>query len=150
MTTAAPQASAIPEGIASADHPINTFLTAMLTNDEVGQRTLPELLDYLLISANAHMARDPNAALLAEIGGTAYLADKDDEGIVTHNFRQSPHSLECCCCGGGLVGRQWHNRDTGYGLCLGCIDYCMRGETVETFERNYGLRGVHYDLTPFT
>jgi hypothetical protein len=51
MTTAAPQASAIPEGIASADHPINTFLTAMLTNDEVGQRTLPELLDYLLISA---------------------------------------------------------------------------------------------------
>lgn len=100
--------------------------------------------------ANAHMARDPNAALLAEIGGTAYLADKDDEGIVTHNFRQSPHSLECCCCGGGLVGRQWHNRDTGYGLCLGCIDYCMRGETVETFERNYGLHGVHYDLTPFT
>jgi hypothetical protein len=29
--------------------------------------------------------------------------------------------LLCSCCGAETRGRQWHNRDTGYGLCVSCI-----------------------------
>ena len=42
------------------------------------------------------------------------------------------------------MGRQWWNRDTGYGLCVKCIPFCERGETPESFQRLYGERGVHY------
>lgn len=57
--------------------------------------------------------------------------------------------LECCCCGSfaGYCEQHW-NRDTGYGLCEGCIDYCARGETPESFERTYGTPGVHYARAP--
>ena len=51
-------------------------------------------------------------------------------------------NLICCCCGAGLKGRQWHDRDTGYGLCDGCIDFCeARGNNP-----TYGIEGVHYGI----
>lgn len=53
--------------------------------------------------------------------------------------------LDCCCCGSGLIGRQWFNRDKGYGLCKYCIEIASRGQTPEEIETNYGVRGVHYD-----
>lgn len=56
--------------------------------------------------------------------------------------------LTCCCCGGSAIGRQWWNRDTGYGLCVNCIPLCSRGETPEDFTRLYGVRGVHFDVHP--
>jgi hypothetical protein len=55
-------------------------------------------------------------------------------------------NLSCSCCGKATVGRQWWNRDTGYGLCTACIDFCARGENPESFEQLYGKRGIHYDL----
>lgn len=54
--------------------------------------------------------------------------------------------LICSCCGGHTTGRQWHNRDTGYGLCPGCVDFCRRGVSDEEFRSSYGLPGVHFDL----
>lgn len=55
--------------------------------------------------------------------------------------------MECSCCGGD-AGRfvQWHNRDTGYGVCARCIAWiAVRGETAEEIERLYGRAGVHYE-----
>jgi len=54
--------------------------------------------------------------------------------------------MSCSCCGAVTCGRQWHNRDTGYGLCVDCIERCQRNETPEQFERCYGVRGVHFDI----
>jgi len=54
--------------------------------------------------------------------------------------------LICCCCGNGTRGRQWWNRDTGYGLCTQCIDLCTGNETAESAKSMYGVRGEHYDL----
>lgn len=55
--------------------------------------------------------------------------------------------LECCCCGGGTYGRQWWNRDTGYGMCDNCISYVRsRSMSEEEIERNYGKAGIHHSL----
>lgn len=54
--------------------------------------------------------------------------------------------LSCSCCGRYTLGRQWFNRDKGYGLCTRCIEFCKRGETDASFRSMYGDRGVHYDL----
>jgi hypothetical protein len=58
-----------------------------------------------------------------------------------------PILLDCCCCGGGTRGRQWWNRDDGYGICDGCVQDCVkRGESAEEIERLYGKAGVHHSL----
>lgn len=61
-----------------------------------------------------------------------------------------PHHLTCCCCGDATTGRQWRNRDTGWGLCVNCIDYCARGESAESMRSLYGDRGVYYDIKEAT
>ena len=53
-------------------------------------------------------------------------------------------SLECCCCGRGTKGRQWWNRDKGYGLCPSCAEQKKGYETKEQMEFSYGYEGVHY------
>ena len=58
--------------------------------------------------------------------------------------------LICCCCGGSTTGRQWHNRDTGYGLCVSCIPLCAPRVGVGETHPSYGIRGVHFDVTPRT
>lgn len=63
---------------------------------------------------------------------------------VTH---KPVRNLECACCGSGTRGRQWHNRDTGYGFCVSCFDWLSkRGTSAEEIEKNYGVRGVHWDV----
>jgi hypothetical protein len=57
-----------------------------------------------------------------------------------------PRGLICACCGERTMGRQWWNRDTGYGLCVPCIPFVSRKQTDEEVERSYGVRGVHYDV----
>ena len=52
--------------------------------------------------------------------------------------------LICSCCGAATRGRQWHNRDTGYGLCNRCIDYVAT--RTEDMDRSHGVLGVHYGL----
>tara|TARA_R110002020_G_scaffold337578_3_gene553014 strand:+ start:176 stop:364 length:189 start_codon:yes stop_codon:yes gene_type:complete len=55
-------------------------------------------------------------------------------------------NLTCCCCSGDTKGKQWHNRDKGYGLCPTCADWIMKKETPEEMGRNYGKRGIHWDI----
>lgn len=52
--------------------------------------------------------------------------------------------LTCACCGACTHGRQWHNQDTGFGLCPECADRYEGKTPGEEFARNYGLRGTHY------
>ena len=52
--------------------------------------------------------------------------------------------LTCCCCTGETRGRQWYNRDTGYGLCDKCADWIERNENLLTMHQNYGIPGIHY------
>jgi len=54
--------------------------------------------------------------------------------------------LRCCCCG-GYAGRwrQWHNRDTGYGMCANCIAWLRSDGTPESeIAELYGVEGVHW------
>lgn len=55
--------------------------------------------------------------------------------------------LRCCCCGDFTQGRQWHNRDKGYGLCEKCADWLDKFEDEETMKEHYGIRGVHYAVS---
>ena len=82
-------------------------------------------------AANAHMEENHSVGVIATENGFVKLAALADKGI-----RLDP--LECCCCGKN-AGRfvQWHNRDTGYGLCPDCIDHCKRGATEEEFRSAY-------------
>lgn len=58
-----------------------------------------------------------------------------------------PRTLICSCCGAYAKGRQWPNRDTGYGLCPECADWIgKRGTDAEEMRRLYGERGVHYGI----
>lgn len=58
--------------------------------------------------------------------------------------------LECSCCGGSAgKWEQFHNQDTGYGMCARCVDSIVaRGpQYLEAHEidinRTCGLPGVH-------
>jgi len=57
-----------------------------------------------------------------------------------------PREMICCCCGSYTKGRQWWNRDKGFGLCSKCADWIAERETPEEMARNYGQRGEHYDI----
>jgi len=52
--------------------------------------------------------------------------------------------LTCCCCGGGAEGRPWWNRDEGYGLCHGCVEFTRDRMTEAEHRSSYGEPGVHY------
>jgi hypothetical protein len=54
--------------------------------------------------------------------------------------------LICCCCSAATRGRQWWNRDKGYGLCDNCIVFCKADIKPGETHMDYGVRGVHYDL----
>ena len=55
--------------------------------------------------------------------------------------------LTCCCCGESTRGRQWWNRDTGFGMCESCITFVReRGMSEGEIQRNYGVAGVHHSI----
>jgi len=65
-------------------------------------------------------------------------------------------SLECCCCGGLTRGRQWWNRDTGYGICSKCIQWLRTSrksdrddprESEEQIRDYYGIEGIHFNVS---
>lgn len=65
--------------------------------------------------------------------------------VVTH--KQPIRSLYCAVCGARTRGRQWHNRDTGYGLCLDSFLWLINGRmSAEEIQDLYGIRGVHFDV----
>lgn len=52
--------------------------------------------------------------------------------------------LTCCCCGERCLGRQWWNRDKGFGFCESCADRISNRESEEYMRECYGVKGVHY------
>lgn len=74
---------------------------------------------------------------------------------MTTATKETPiRELACCCCGGIAHGRQWHNRDTGYGICIACIrwfrnDKKKNGEPRESeseIRDLYGVEGRHFNV----
>ncbi|WP_234265232.1 hypothetical protein [Hydrogenophaga sp. NFH-34] len=64
--------------------------------------------------------------------------------------------LKCACCGGEAGHwQQWHNQDTGWGLCRTCADWIMSQPSTRTYHnelasplqfcRTYGLPGKNYE-----
>jgi len=53
--------------------------------------------------------------------------------------------MTCCCCGNRTSGKQWFNRDKGYGLCKKCLTWIKAkgDESPEEIEKSYGVEGVH-------
>lgn len=66
-----------------------------------------------------------------------------------------PRRLLCACCG-AVAGtwQQWHNQDTGYGLCASCADWIIERDLRKPEEwrtdmaRTYGEPGVHRPAGP--
>jgi len=54
--------------------------------------------------------------------------------------------LFCCNIGEMAKGRQWHNRDTGFGICAKCADWNAETESDEYLLECFGKRGFHYDI----
>jgi hypothetical protein len=55
--------------------------------------------------------------------------------------------LICACCGSEARARkQWHNQDTGYGLCSRCALWIIGREGKDYVSSCYGKEGVHYFL----
>ena len=46
----------------------------------------------------------------------------------------------CSCCGADTIGRQWSNRDTGYGVCVVCADCQDNAARFEEPHPEEGLR----------
>lgn len=55
-------------------------------------------------------------------------------------------TLTCCCCGELALGRQWWNRDKGFGLCVRCAERISKVEDDETMKNCYGVKGTHYQI----
>lgn len=70
------------------------------------------------------------------------------------NATEQPiRGMYCPCCGARTQGRQWHNQDTGFGLCPKCAEWIPHHRpfdcdpiTPEEFERTYGVKGVHFSI----
>jgi len=56
--------------------------------------------------------------------------------------------LTCCVCGSRCQGRQWWNRDAGYGLCGPCAHWLTAVHRTPAAEMVdlYGHDGRHYFL----
>ena len=53
-------------------------------------------------------------------------------------------SKSCCICGRNAYGKQWWNRDKGFGLCIDCAEKWIGKTDRQEFERSYGRAGVHW------
>lgn len=62
-------------------------------------------------------------------------------------MNKTPRHMVCAVCGAATLGRQWANRDTGFGLCEACPPWLAeRGMSPEEMRDLYGEPGVHYAL----
>lgn len=139
MTAQHTMASQIEELIACAD---------LWTKDEDctdSHVTFPPTLLSLVRAAPD--VTDAAEALLEKIGHVCGI-ETERRALITALTKTTPaRNLICACCGARTHGRQWHNRDTGYGVCAPCVDWqAGRGVSAEELRRNYGDRGVHYDI----
>lgn len=79
-------------------------------------------------------------------GSTPYLLYMDTNGQTVYGpvTIKPTQSLTCCCCGDSTRGRQWYNRDTGFGLCSKCAEWIAMRETPEYMQELYGTPNEHY------
>jgi len=54
--------------------------------------------------------------------------------------------LECACCDQETKGRQWPNRDDGYGVCSSCFEDEVKRSGEKYALCCYGVKGVHHSL----
>lgn len=68
---------------------------------------------------------------------------------------QKIETLWCACCDEAVRGRQWKNRDTGWGVCTRCADANTKrygegkpGDSLggDTTYALFGVRGVHFGI----
>ena len=52
--------------------------------------------------------------------------------------------LICSCCTEQTTGRQWYNRDKGFGLCPSCAERIALRQTPAQMLQNYGHPNVNY------
>ncbi len=57
-------------------------------------------------------------------------------------------NLICAVCGGEAPGRQWWNRDQGYGICARCFEDVAKKEGRLRAIHSYGRPGVHHSPKP--
>lgn len=64
------------------------------------------------------------------------------------DFRKLPRitTLECNCCGLCTKGRQWWNRDDGYGICESCGNEQAEHYGLDRVNEWNGRRGVYWGL----
>lgn len=65
---------------------------------------------------------------------------------MTQEEQTRPKFLTCACCGERARGRQWHDRDTGYGVCSRCFRASFLRDGRDEAERLYGRAGEHHSL----
>lgn len=70
----------------------------------------------------------------------------DDLYILEGYSLRAVKNLTCCCCGNEFRGRQWHNRDNGYGLGQCCIEYCKSNTPLPDFIQAYGVEGYNFNI----
>ena len=82
------------------------------------------------------------------------LAKDDIKPPEARDRRRDPGPLQwmkCCRCGDRTKGRQWWNRDTGYGICPPCVQRQRdRGTSSEEILELYGQEGIHWGKSAVT
>jgi hypothetical protein len=54
--------------------------------------------------------------------------------------------LICCCCGERTIGKQWWNRDKGYGVCKECGEREEKRAGIEEAQRSFGVKGKNWAI----
>jgi hypothetical protein len=54
--------------------------------------------------------------------------------------------MTCACCGDWCRGRQWHNRDTGRGVCPTCAERIKDKEGKDYMAECFGAEGHNYNV----
>lgn len=111
---------------------------------------LPEQTKFgLTMARGMYLVVDPGEAIsgpvwVERIENLAKLQMVQNRETIVEAIREAmpplprTQDLFCACCGASTRGRQWHNRDDGYGLCPDCIAFVSRNETHENLVRAYG------------
>ena len=61
------------------------------------------------------------------------------------NKKDAPRKMLIChCCGYKTKGRQWWNRDKGYGVCPECANFIAGKEGLKELMMSCGIPGVHF------
>ena len=97
------------------------------------------------------------ALLGSNVKDTAHSIMRDAKEMTSVSSALGPiRRLYCTCCGESFYGRQFHNQDIGHGMGPCCADHVLNHRPfgresmgLAEFERTYGNRGVHFDISQY-